>query len=528
MRWLRTAGLGLVALLLAVPLIAESGLRIGRITIETLNVFSPEEAASGWFYRVADALHITTKPSVIRRFLLFREGDTYDPELLAQTERNLRQLAFIKLASVVAGSPHDGVVDVDVTTQDGWTTDIGGSFGSKGGTTTYGVDLSEKDVLGLGKQVEVGYDKGSDRTTRSLQFQDPYLFAPYWNGTLLFTTNSDGHEQQLEVSRPFYSFTTPWSATALLDNLRQNEKLYSEGDVNEEFQQDHRSLEGLYGKALRADETRALRLSAGFDVEEDTFRNLPSRPEDVLPDPRKFRYLFLQYDDVGNDFLKLNYVNRDLRYEDFNLGRALSARLGISSDVLGADRTTGLLSLSASQGWRIGAESFVLGSVSYQTRFGPVNRNATLSATGFLVIKFDTKLLQTLVSRLQIDRGYDLDRDVQFFADGLTGLRAYRLHSFEGNKRIILNLEHRVFSGREILHLVAPGAVVFVDTGTATPPGQPLAIRNFKTDAGIGLRFGIARAPSNNILRIDFAYAVNPDPQGRKGFLVSFSSSQAF
>src|SRR5262249_3754174 len=154
-------------------------LRVGSITIRSLNVFSPEEAAAGWFYRLANHLHITTRPSVIRRFLLFREGDPYDPEQLAQTERNLRALPFIKPASVVAAPAHDGVVDVEVITQDGWTTEIGGSLGSKGGTTTYGVNLSEKDVAGTGRTIAVGYDRSPDRVTRSVEYFDPYLFGPY-------------------------------------------------------------------------------------------------------------------------------------------------------------------------------------------------------------------------------------------------------------------------------------------------------------------------------------------------------------
>ncbi len=507
---------------------AEQPLTIGRIAIHPLNVFSPEEAASGWFYRLADALHITTRPSVVRRFLLFREGDPYDPELLAQSERNLRQLSFIKLASVVAGPPHDGVVDVDVTTQDGWTTEVGGSFGSKGGLTTYGVNLSEKNVAGTGREIAVGYDKGSERTTRSLEFNDPYLFGPYWNGSLVLTTNSDGHEQQLEVQRPFYAFTTPWALDVSLDNLRQNEKLYRDGEVDAEFRQDHRSLNLLYGKALWASLTRARRLSAGIDAEEDTFRSLPDHPGEVLPDDRKFRYVFVQYDDVSNDFLKVNYVNRDLRYDDFNLGTTFSLRLALSPTPLGAQETTGLVSVSASRGWQLGPRAFFLGNIGYSTRLGPVNHDAILTASGFLAVKFASVPIQTFVARLRVDRGEDLDRDVQFFADGLNGLRGYRLHAFEGDKRIILNLEHRIFSGMEILHLVAPGAVAFVDTGAAVPAGQSLGIRSFKTDAGVGLRFGIARAPSNNILRVDFAYAFNPDPRGRRGWLVSFSSSQAF
>ena len=528
MRLSRLLSLGLAALFSAAAGSAQPDLRIGKITIRTLNVFSPEEAASGWFYRAADALHVTTRSGVVRRFLLFHEGDSYDPELLAQTERNLRQLHFIKLAWVVAALPHDGLVDVDVTTQDGWTTEIGGSFGSKGGKTTYGVNLSEKNLAGSGRTLAVGYDKDTERITRSFEFLDPYLFGPYWSESLLISTTSDGYQQELEVKRPFYSFLAPWTADFSFNNLRQNEKLYRDGEIASQFRQDHRNLRGLYGIALSASTARARRLSGGFENLEDDFRNLPDHSADPLPDSRKFRYLFLQYEDVSNDFLKLNYVNRDLRFEDFNLGRSFSLRGGISPAFLGSDRTTGFFSFSASEGWRLGTQSFVLGSVGYQTRLGPVNRNAVLTAVGFLAVKFDFRPLQTFVARLQVDRGFDLDRDVQLFADGLNGLRGYRIHSFEGNKRIILNLEHRIFSGREILHLVAPGAVAFVDVGTAVPPGEALRIQSFKTDAGVGLRFGIARAPSNNILRIDFAYAFNPDPRGRRGFLVSFSSSQAF
>jgi hemolysin activation/secretion protein len=170
----------------------------------------------------------------------------------------------------------------------------------------------------------------------------------------------------------------------------------------------------------------------------------------------------------------------------------------------------------------------VIGQVSFQTRAGAGIENAIFSASANYVYKFDTPLLQTFVSHLRYDQGWKLDNDVQFFADGDNGLRGYRLHAFEGNRRVILNLEHRVFSGKEILQLVAPGLVVFFDTGAALPPGQSFGIRDLKSDVGVGLRLGIARAPTNNILRFDLAYAFNPDPLGKRGFLVSFSSAQAF
>src|ERR1043166_9915604 len=90
---------------------APAPLRVGKVTIRNLDVYSAAEASRGLFYRTADRLHIETKQSVIAKFLLFHEGDEYRPERLAETERNLRALRFLKSATVIASPPHDGVVD---------------------------------------------------------------------------------------------------------------------------------------------------------------------------------------------------------------------------------------------------------------------------------------------------------------------------------------------------------------------------------------------------------------------------------
>ena len=92
---------------------------------------------------------------------------------------------------------------------------------------------------------------------------------------------------------------------------------------------------------------------------------------------------------------------------------------------------------------------------------------------------------------------------------------------FEGSRSIVLNLEERFYLGEEILQLASPAIVAFIDAGNA---GDLTAL---KKDIGVGIRVGLPRTPKN-LLRIDFAYALNRDPLGRRGFLVSFSSGQAF
>ena len=42
------------------------------------------------------------------------------------------------------------------------------------------------------------------------------------------------------------------------------------------------------------------------------------------------------------------------------------------------------------------------------------------------------------------------------------------------------------------------------------------------------LRIGTITIQTGDVLRVDFAYALQPDSLGRRGLLVSFSSGQAF
>lgn len=90
-----------------------------------------------------------------------------------------------------------------------------------------------------------------------------------------------------------------------------------------------------------------------------------------------------------------------------------------------------------------------------------------------------------------------------------------------------MNLEHRLFLGKELWQFISPGIALFVDAGNASYGSAAFDPRNLEFDAGIGLRIGLTRS-SRNILRVDVAYTFDEDPMGRTGWLVSFSGEQAF
>ena len=507
---------------------AQDSLRVGTIIIHNQDVFSAEEAARGWPFRAMAGVHATTRPATIRKFLLFREGEPFRPEMLIESERNLRAEAFIRSARVVALPPHDGVVDVDVTTQDTWTLEPTLMLARRGGVTTWGASILERNLLGTGRQVEVRYEEEVNRISRTLAFTDPHFIERYWKAFFVHENNSDGGEDHLGLQKAFVSSATPWAGTIEGGRVRRTGRIYESGVTSAHFAEDRKHFLLEYGRALSHRRLAFTRLSAGVELRQDAFDSLSGYADEVRPADREFRYVYGQGEIGRTEFMTLNYVDRDLRYEDFNLGPRASLKTGISPSGFGVDRTTGLLEAQFSKGWRLGESAFLKAVVDAHTRLGAPDNNSIVSGELRAVSKIGASVHQTLVSRLAWAAGWDLDRDVQFFADGATGLRGYSLYAFEGDRSVVGNVEYRMFLGKELLQIVAPGMAAFVDCGTAVPQGIAFDRAEWKTDAGVGLRLTFPRASVHTLIRIDVAFPFQTEPNGRTGLLLSFSSSQPF
>jgi hypothetical protein len=498
-------------------------LRVGKITIRPLDVYSDDEAARGAVYSAADKLHIETRASVIRKFLLFREGDPFSPERLAETERNLRAQRFLKSASVIAQPPHDGVIDVVVTTQDSWSIAPETQAGNKGGSSQVGASIVETNLLGSGKALALRWDKNVDRSRFLIDYQDPTINSSYWNARVTYGMNSDGFEHAFSLGRPFYAFSTPWSTNFEFDSLRQDDRLYLASTTTDIFHHANTSIVASFGRAFDPNDVRANRVIGGLRVARDEFSSVSGS---TLPDSHDFRYLFARYEHAKNDFVKLNFINKDLRYEDFNLGGSYSLEAAVSPRAFGTTANTLFGRACLSDGARLGDTSFVIPSLAVESRFDGGAQNSIANASVNYVKRYDTDHPTATVARVAFIDGWRLDRNVQFFADGLTGLRAYRLHAFTGSRSFIANVEQRIYLGREIAQLVSPGVVAFVDSGNATYGGASKLFA-LKSDVGVGLRIGLPRSPKN-LIRIDVAYPLNSEIGGRRGLLVSFASGQAF
>ena len=141
---------------------------ISHVVLHRHNVFSDQEEA--FVYRTVNKFHVITRPRVIRRELLLKEGDRYDPDLAQESERVLRALSFIADARVYSLPGPDGTVALHVETWDRFTLRLGGSLGFFGGDSRSRVGLGETNLFGSGKSAKFKYKTNSDNRSGSVSF----------------------------------------------------------------------------------------------------------------------------------------------------------------------------------------------------------------------------------------------------------------------------------------------------------------------------------------------------------------------
>ena len=167
--------------------------RIGEIRFDARDLFDTEAADEDTSVsRAANQLHVTTRQGTIEDQLLFKSGDLYRPALLEESARILRDTRYLRDAQIRPVAFHDGVVDIEVTTQDVWTFNPGISFGRKGGANTGGFELEELNFLGTGTQLGVGFVSGVDRDSKFIQYRDRQLGSSWWDLSTAYSDNSDG------------------------------------------------------------------------------------------------------------------------------------------------------------------------------------------------------------------------------------------------------------------------------------------------------------------------------------------------
>jgi hypothetical protein len=489
-----------------------SGARIGRVTMRGLPIFDPSAPGEDkTLYRLADKWHIDTRDSVIEAQLLFQPGDLYLRRKLDETERNLRDLRFIREPEIRIVGYHDGLVDLEVITHDVWTTNPGISFGRSGGENSAGISLEELNFLGRGKQLQFDYSKDVDRSSYTVTWRDPAIWGSRWRSDVSLRDSDDGNGLLVAIERPFYSLDTRWSTGGLYAQDDTIEHVYRLGEQVAGFEQDKQFGEIQFGWSHGLQNGWTRRITAGLRHEEAAFGFAPDEPvPEALPENRDLAYPFMRFEGVQDDFETARNLDQIARTEDRHFGVRYSFELGWADPAFGSDRSAALLRAEASRGFHLGKDQslFLFGSLSGRVESGSVADS--LLASGVRYYR-ETGRRTLFFAGLGAELGHNLDADHELSIGGDSGLRGYPLRFQTGSGRALLTLEERYYTNRSLWKIADIGAAVFFDVGrtwgeSAFGPTENL---DWLKDVGIGLRLGNARSALGNVLHIDLAFPLD-------------------
>lgn len=539
---MRASALALLLLAAALPaqarkkprVYASSGPVVGTILLDREDVFDPRVPGEDWWpFRAANKLHIVTREDVIRRELLFKEGELWDPLKALESERNLRANGSFRHADIVP-KPRapGGPVDVTVNTQDSWTTNPKLSFGTEGGKTFYSYGLEENNVLGYGKTIGFAHSKDGKDRSDSFTYGDPRFLGTRLRLGASVADASDGDSSGAFLTRPFYSLESDNAVSIAWYRALGDGEIVRDGGTFSEFRQRSRAAEASIGQRLNADQALVNRYELGWYSEKRAYES-KALTRGPLPDDQEFSGPTAGWSWVQPRYVKETYIDRMERVEDFNLGNELDFRGGWMPTATGSDRERWLWHLQDRQGYALAPGRFMLGQVTASGRTaGGRWENALFAVSGNVFWKTGEVERspvgeQTLVAHLEGVSGRYLDRDSQVTLGGSSGLRGYKNDSFVGGKSVLFNLEDRFFLPGEWLHLMRFGGVLFFDSGTVIPEGGNFALQRFKSDVGVGLRIGSTRSKGGQVGRIDVAYALNGGPGGSR-VVLTIQAGQAF
>jgi hypothetical protein len=495
----------------------QAGATIRSVNIVVDNVFDPNNPEENKaLYRWANKVHVLTREQVIADILLFQQGERFVARLLDESARALRGRGFISDATVDVGSydPVTNSVDVNVWVRDSWSLALDLSLNRTGGQTEWGIGLSDENLLGTGKTLEVGYESEIDRDQWLLGYGDGNVFGSRVRLRTLLSNASDGHRRELVVERPFFSLDTRWSVGSSMLDEQRVDNIFDLGEEIDEFGHaiEAISVQGGWSRGLI--DRRAGRWLVGFASEEDRFSATPELPmPTLLPPDRKLVYPWLGWQWVEDDFREMSELNDMGRTEDIALGTNLFASIGFAKRRFGSDRDATLFELSAAMGWEPGGPGgLLLLTTGASTRREDVgNRNSQVYFTGdYYLRNLGRHLFSVKLGVLATD---NLDPENQVLLGGDTGLRGYPIRYQAGESRTVLNVEQRFFTDFYPWRLIRVGWAVFADVGRVGGR-DPRATEPLGTlyNVGAGLRLTSPRASGRNVLHVDLAFPLKRQP----------------
>ncbi len=530
---------------------------VSAVLVTPHSYFETDDTTDGgtlsWFYGIANGIHADTNEDFLRAELLLRVGDCYDPFLVEESGRLLRQLGFIDRAEVTGVPQPDGSVHIMVETWNSWTLQFEPRFRFEEGFEFAGLDITERNLFGRGILLGGFYRQNRERLNVGGRFATPHLLGTRWDARLQASRTRAGNAFQQGF---FYPFVGEVGRRAAVQSFVQLEDQFSyslpAGGTYSNVVQPYGQQSSQITVAGRIGRPGRLTIfGGGLSREEWDYPTFPDGAEVVRdgdfgntePAPPEITAILApQLRGYSTTRVNLILAQRNLSFQrrerldalrgiqDVAIGTEVALVLGRSIPLLGSNAAKedsdffGRVRLFGG----LAPGRWVLASaVSVEGRkiFGEAENGWKDVLGEFDLYSYwrpSETSRHTLFARLSGAGGWSVTGPFQLTLGGVSGLRGYSLDNHPGGKRLIASLEDRIYFASPRNGFIDLGMTAFVDVGSIWAGGVPFgADSGTLATAGAGLRIGFPGG-TRGVTRIDVAFPLNgPDPFGAPTFRIS-------
>ncbi|MCE2414316.1 hypothetical protein J4G07_09945 [Candidatus Poribacteria bacterium] len=543
----------------------ENGYRFARVDEAQLSVkkfadgvYLGIEVDEGRVGNIIVTGNIQTKEDVIRRELLFMQGDIYTEADREESEQILRRKTYIGAAKVDAQWDElSESVTIHATIRELLSFPFGADLNLNNQKRYWLLQYRDPNIFGSGQSTLWRYERISEvgEKTRSLvrgRYNNPRLFKSHWNFDGEYIQKREGDALVVLLERPQYTLKSRWSASVRLSESVNPIYWYENAEKTDTFEQ---NLQGTFANVRRYFGDRRQQNYIGLWAASRRSKYVlleKSSGSDAMLENRDLKRIGFTLGRQRIAYHKTRFLRRMGQEENFLIGSQYALSLGYASPLYASDRAESYAELALVSGWINGSKLFNLSTLALSTNFTSRIERSILQAqtSWFYTDVFNAGDIYTLETGFRENGLFDFHQtfvvqfktEMQFGWTGRSqvllgafdGLRGYAYRQFSGEKMMLLSLESRTifggtvfrkidealaavatsvarpFSDRSVHLGVMLSGVIFADVGYIWNGKHTFSLLRPKRSVGFGLRGSLSQFSGTGILRVEFAFPLDP------------------
>ncbi len=437
-----------------------SGKTIRNIDIKQLEVFGqaiadPAQVPSKWTERFGNELHINTQEQILKKKLFIHPGDTLNPFTLADNERVIRDLPYIKNVQVIITEVDTDSVDLVFLTKDVFSL----GFGLELYDVAYGQSgIWDKNLLGIGHELYYYLSWNYDKTPiygHKVRYRIQNIGKTLITADASYENQWETKAARIYFNRNFVTPQTKYAGGTGFEKIKSTKDIELPDTILLNNYLDYYYFDLWLGRSVMLSEShirkKRTNLAITGRITSYIFNDRPDVSETLLHDYHERITLLGSIGFSSQAYYKANLIYGFGKSEDIPYGSLLTITAGLEKNEF-YDRP--YLGFSYS----FGAIGSSFGFLYYRIEYGTFFNNGIEQSAVKVKFKNFSRLFNPegsyhyrIFSQINYQAGSNRFDDEFLELDPSTDIRGFTSQKLRGNQRLNVNIESVCYSPHYVL-----------------------------------------------------------------------------